>query len=230
MNKNLILLIVIICIACGCQTVTSTHNIPQDNIQHDSLVYPVETSTTEVMPPMPEPMPMPEPIPYSEIKEAITIPEYDPEPAPVPAPVPEPAPVPVPPVKPIVIDMPEEPVIPKVTEPTPAPAPVPPVPSVPEKKVASKVKPWHIRTVSYADNAYNDVLAKKTKTMLEKNGISDVVIRKASNPKKTKSYIVVDAGAFETNTEDDAKKMQKKLRELENNKKKPFKDAFFVKY
>jgi hypothetical protein len=162
-------------------------------------------------------MPMPEPIPYSEIKEAITIPEYEPEPEPAPEPAPVPVPEPAPEPAPVPV-------------PEPAPVPVPPVPSVPEKKVAPKVKPWHIRTVSYADNAYNDVLAKKTKTMLEKNGISDVVIRKASNPNKTKSYIVVDAGAFETSTEDEAKKMQKQLRELENNKKKPFKDAFFVKY
>ena len=80
------------------------------------------------------------------------------------------------------------------------------------------------------DNTYSDVLAKKTKKLLEKNGISDVVIKKAGNPKNTKSYIVVDAGSFESKSDDEAKEMQKKIHNLEENKKKPFKDAFFVKY
>ncbi|HON44591.1 MAG TPA: hypothetical protein P5543_08725 [Planctomycetota bacterium] len=115
------------------------------------------------------------------------------------------------------------------------PKPTPPVkkntpPPAPKKQEPSKKGKWHLRLISYDDNSYQQYQAEKTKKELEKSGLKDLNIRKAQNPKKTKQYIVIDMGNYETPNTKEAQNMQKKMRAWKHKNKTPFKQAFFVKY
>jgi hypothetical protein len=102
--------------------------------------------------------------------------------------------------------------------------PAPPAPVMEAPVESSQKGPYHLRIVSLPGNDRYEKYLKELKEHLARKSVSDIVVRKSG------SYWVMDIGYFDSYKDGDAVALRDKIRGLDYEGRKQFKDCYYVKY
>lgn len=125
-------------------------------------------------------------------------------------------------------------VVPIPPTPTPAPkvvAPEPVAEKQPEKTTPKTLEKGYytIRLIALPHEDYHHEKAIKLEKHLKSQNIDDVRLYESSS-KQGQQYWVIDAGKFESSKSPEAVETLEKIKALEFEKKKQFKDAYFMQH